>query len=1225
MSKAKKRRADHGCNLEELQMPPPVCILHVSGMQHGEFIPLHNIRGPPQEKLEMLHNLHEKRLFQSHDSPARMEAVCRLIPDNLDDVDLERTGYHRGCYQAFTKHQNRLKCVLPDDEPQLFDPLVNHQPLPRTFFHQNVFSVKSLRQKFLEGLNVVSTNRSIDNKQDKNLEAHQSSFNVVLDFIRERVIGQKEVVQLGTLRHLYVQELERCGFPNPDFRSDKLKTRLERHTINECIAITKVFSGDRGCPGGCIAYNLVYSTSISVAEAVTCAYRIGSKDKFEDVALHLGSVVQGMFNESTPLPWPPIADELDARASEEYLPTDLVKFLSTLILGEAEVEKSEKSQRLVLSTTFAFNIFGTTPLVLQLVSSFSAFYHENYFLSKIRLFFSLDICRAVTNGEWKLPKHILLCSTIRHLYRSNQLTNILHRLGHWESYYFGLEVETALAEAIDDVSSSLIPQITTGEDNEVFHVEWDNLNKITTNVHGSNMVNSTGGIMIQEVKPNTDIADKDRTLPLKQRNKTRCLGDGTPLTMPHLHIYGRRIGPKFPTGAKFSPPIKNDKLYSECIRKYHLWCLMRMATSSKETQLVPGFGGFISATGKKPSRKSTIDYFNPINQPFTEYSVIRELLKRSEDATLEFPEEYKKHVITPGPFHTVMNYIGMLTGHKCMGSGYSEILLEAGLVTSGCLKSVLKRKVYAKDLFSLKTVSEAMERLLIECFSEEEDINVTNPVALLNAAQNCSRESLDHALHDPSTAHISRVNHRLAIYKRADIPIFWSPKPYNPEQGWERNDEGVLEPVWSCGPVLPPTMIDLVEKTTEEMEQCDDDIEEEQSEQDSDYEELLNEDKYGQKMLEKMGWSKGKGLGKNEDGIVENLKVKLKDDNTGVGYTDDNWNAHQDEFSAFLKNLNDKHKSAVPTQKKNIPNSLEMRSKLSQKRVHYQKFVRGKDTSQYSASDISSILGKRPATDCSKDISESEISSVISKKEDNMIISSVNVNDYFKQKQQKSNIHHENSKHDSLENINGSMNNKTSNEETIDESNEYVFQTSTNNVSDYLKQKMKDLKEKTKKYVSKTRISSEDDKVNAELSQVDSAIKSTNTGVVLRCDKNKMQISKLRSRDQKIKNDYLEASSETISLKKSKKKKKKRNCHLETDTNYGLTYKVCTPILNVKCFNYLEIHLTTRLSSTPHIDFVISKCAARIGYLRSRIPLKDLLFSTVFKLFYAYIIRAIPS
>ncbi|KAG1662736.1 hypothetical protein GQR58_020782 [Nymphon striatum] len=281
---------------------------------------------------------------------------------------------------------------------------------------------------------------------------------------------------------------------------------------------------------------------------------------------------------------------------------------------------------------------------------------------------------------------------------------------------------------------------------------------------------------------------------------------------------------------------------------------MRMVTSSKETQLVPGFGSFISATDKKLSRKSTIDYFNPINQPLTEYSVIRELLKSSEDATLEvgqkyilstfdlggcmkalpliwkFPEEYKNHVITPGPFHTVMNYIGMLTGHKCMGSGYSEILLEAGLVTSGCLKSVLKGKVYAKALFCLKTVSEAMERLLIECFTEEENADVTNPVALLNAAQNCSRESsiylhhfgqvpglrrqgpcwlpgenghflaqlwLDVFLTNIKTSHpgaeellkkdgiavARRVNHRLAIYKRADILIFWFPKPYDPNKG----------------------------------------------------------------------------------------------------------------------------------------------------------------------------------------------------------------------------------------------------------------------------------------------------------------------------------------------------------------------------------------------------------------------------------------------------------
>ena len=29
-----------------------------------------------------------------------------------------------------------------------------------------------------------------------------------------------------------------------------------------------------------------------------------------------------------------------------------------------------------------------------------------------------DICRAVSLGRWKLAKHILICTTISHLYRS---------------------------------------------------------------------------------------------------------------------------------------------------------------------------------------------------------------------------------------------------------------------------------------------------------------------------------------------------------------------------------------------------------------------------------------------------------------------------------------------------------------------------------------------------------------------------------------------------------------------------------------------------------------------------------------------------------------------------------------------------------------------------------------------------------------------------------------
>ncbi len=203
--------------------------------------------------------------------------------------------------------------------------------------------------------------------------------------------------------------------------------------------------------------------------------------------------------------------------------------------------------------------------------------------------------------------------------------------------------------------------------------------------------------MIQELKPGFQITAK-RTLPLYDRAKSRSLKVDPPEILPPLSLYSR-VGPKFPDGAVFTPPVENDRVYDESLNKYRVWLLARMVGSSGK-QPVPAFGGFVSATGMKPTRKSTIDYFTPINQPFTEYCVIQELLRQSEEATAEvgqkyilntfdlggcmkalpliwkFPEKYKLHVVTPGQFHTVMNYMGMLTGHKFKGSGYDSSLMR---------------------------------------------------------------------------------------------------------------------------------------------------------------------------------------------------------------------------------------------------------------------------------------------------------------------------------------------------------------------------------------------------------------------------------------------------------------------------------------------------------------------------------------------------------------------
>ena len=749
-----KRKLDQSADPAAPKRSPPTCILHVLSIDHGHFTPFSEIKGTADEKLQYLHKIRDRRLQQSHDSPYRMQSVCDQIPTTLPD-DLETVGYHRNCSQRFTGNLHRLgddtetepstsqwhhsprklssagpifppecifceKVVIKDgkrktERAERFTSYKNKDNawehiesrakkmgldrLHRQVKDQDLFACeakqhpscfKSFRTAFANyerGIRRAEGEK--DTEHARISAAHDKALALVLEHLRTHVVQQNEVLRLSSLRLLYVQELKQNGYENSNYRSEKLLKRIQKDPIKDHVYFTKVDHNKADA----ISFWLVYSSKITVSNALARAYTLGSTDKYQDVALLLRHNILQAFRESKGLPWPPTAEDMEL-TSEKLLPADLVRFLSLIMTGKEDVEMSEKMKRLVFSI-------------------------------------GQDLCRAVSDGKWKLPKHVLLCVTIRHLFRSKQLTMILNRLGHSESYDFGLELETALAKALDEVSTYLTPQIVTGEGNIVFHSEWDNLNKITTNVHGSNIVNSAGGIMVQEVKPGFE-SSKVRTLPIIDKTEQRSLKVDTPETFPPL--YFTRVGPKFPDGSSFTPPAENDAVYAAKMQEYYIWLFSRYIGSSGK-QPVPGLGGFTSATGIPPPSKSTVDYFTPIHQPITDNAVVRELLKRSEAATAEvgqkwvlntfdlgvcmkalpiiwrWPEEFASHVVTIGPFHTSMNYIGMLTGHKMRGSGYAEILIEAQLVTTGSLKGVLSGKGYAKSLFCLKTVCEAMERL----------------------------------------------------------------------------------------------------------------------------------------------------------------------------------------------------------------------------------------------------------------------------------------------------------------------------------------------------------------------------------------------------------------------------------------------------------------------------------------------------------------------------------
>ena len=162
-------------------------------------------------------------------------------------------------------------------------------------------------------------------------------------------------------------------------------------------------------------------------------------------------------------------------------------------------------------------------------------------------------------------------------------------------------------------------------------------------------------------------------------------------------------------------PDIDKAIYDKCLKQIHAWFLARILNSGEKKQLIRAFDGFISATGSSTAGKSSIDCFTPIDQPLTDFRVVRELFKRSEKAidvvgqqyvrnTFDLGgcmkalpiiwknPEYRRQVVTPGPFFTTMNYLSMVTGHKCNGSGYSELLVESKLAINVCLTGILSGK-----------------------------------------------------------------------------------------------------------------------------------------------------------------------------------------------------------------------------------------------------------------------------------------------------------------------------------------------------------------------------------------------------------------------------------------------------------------------------------------------------------------------------------------------------
>lgn len=123
-------------------------------------------------------------------------------------------------------------------------------------------------------------------------------------------------------------------------------------------------------------------------------------------------------------------------------------------------------------------------------------------------------------------------------------------------------------------------------------------------------------------------------------------------------------------------------------------------------------------------------------------------------------------------------------------------------------------------------------------------------------------------------------------------------------------------------------------------------------------------DKFGKKMMEKMGWSEGKGLGVRLDGEQSSIKVsaKGKTSNQGLGHKKKHVSeeCYQQliQFENVLDKLNKISKKDGDGDKKNKKKDKKKREIIAPARLsHRRRNIKNKQISTYTKEELREILG----------------------------------------------------------------------------------------------------------------------------------------------------------------------------------------------------------------------------------------------------------------------------
>ncbi|GFR70311.1 hypothetical protein ElyMa_002069900 [Elysia marginata] len=244
-----------------------------------------------------------------------------------------------------------------------------------------------------------------------------------------------------------------------------------------------------------------------------------------------------------------------------------------------------------------------------------------------------DICYNVTFGQWKMPKHLLLGMTVRHLTGSFQviLINILNRFGHCASHSALLELETTKCDSVNECSTNLPsgalahPKLT--------NFFWHNFDLIEETADGSGTTHSTHGIMIQEIKEGNMERKTDQPITVSKTKKRSATFKPYEVQPCFSTV---RAEPSF--AVQVTTVANNEEIQLHQENFLWVFCRMKMNTSR---DLFPGWKGWLSSIAQNyqdknhPIKSSVVEYMLVVNAPITEAATVQKVLQISLEASQE--------------------------------------------------------------------------------------------------------------------------------------------------------------------------------------------------------------------------------------------------------------------------------------------------------------------------------------------------------------------------------------------------------------------------------------------------------------------------------------------------------------------------------------------------------------------------------------------------------------